>query len=374
MRMNFTAPEVSVLIVDDNEINLEVTAGLLEPLQMKIDMADSGKRALQMAQKTRYNLIFMDHMMPGMDGVETTKRLRCLADEYYRTVPIIALTANALEDVRDEFRKAGMNDYLAKPIEPIDIYRCVLKWIPRKFIVISKQNAAASKNGSDAAAAGRKKENGGTASAGRMDAGIADGKNMQLPDLPGINAADGIRYTGSEKMWRKLLGDFYKLIDSKVCKLERCLADGLIRDYTIEVHALKNTARMIGAAHLSEWFFKMEKCGKSEDVETITRETPGLIRELRHYKEILRPYGEENNRNKRVVSAEELILQLTAVRDAVDRFDLDKVDEAMQKLEQYRIPESCGGLMDVLRAAVTDVKSREVMDTVERMTAILRKP
>ena len=154
--MNFTAPEVSVLIVDDNEINLEVTAGLLEPLQMKIDMADSGKRALQMAQKTRYNLIFMDHMMPGMDGVETTKRLRCLADEYYRTVPIIALTANALEDVRDEFRKAGMNDYLAKPIEPIDIYRCVLKWIPRKFIVISKQNAAASKNGSDAAAAGRK--------------------------------------------------------------------------------------------------------------------------------------------------------------------------------------------------------------------------
>ena len=75
-----------------------------------------------------------------------------------------------------------------------------------------------------------------------------------------------------------------------------------------------------------------------------------------------------------MVSAEELILQLTAVRDAVDRFDLDKVDEAMQKLEQYRIPESCGGLMDVLRAAVTDVKSREVMDTVERMTAILRKP
>ena len=69
-----------------------------------------------------------------------------------------------------------------------------------------------------------------------------------------------------------------------------------------------------------------------------------------------------------------MILQLTAVRDAVDRFDLDKVDEAMQKLEQYRIPESCGGLMDVLRAAVTDVKSREVMDTVERMTAILRKP
>lgn len=345
--MNFTAPEVSVLIVDDNEINLEVTAGLLEPLKMKIDMADSGKRALQMAEKTRYNLIFMDHMMPVMDGVETTKRLRRLKDEHYRTVPIIALTANALEDVRDEFREAGMSGYLAKPIEAINIYRCVLKWIPRKLIVVSnpKQDTA----GSNAA-----------------------GEKSGLPELPGINVADGIKYTGSEKMWRKLLGDFYKLIDAKAGKLEQCLADGLIRDYTIEVHALKNTARMIGAAHLSEWCFKMEKCGKGGDVETITRETPGLLREMRHYKEILRPYGEENNRNKKAVSGEELILQLTAVRDAVDRFDLDKVDEAMQALEQYRIPENCSELMDVLRAAVADVKSKAVMDTANQMIAILR--
>ena len=368
--MNFTAPEVSVLIVDDNEINLEVTAGFLEPLQMKIDMADSGKRALQMAQKTRYNLIFMDHMMPVMDGVETTKRLRRLADEYYRTVPIIALTANALEDVGDEFRKAGMNDYLAKPIEPIAIYRCVLKWIPRKLIVIANERQSVS---GKAVSPGRRESSEGAVPAG-MTAGKtaeADGKSGQLPDLPGIDAADGIKYTGSEKMWRKLLGDFYKLIDTKARKLEQCLSDGLIKDYTIEVHALKNTARMIGAAHLSEWFFRMEKCGKAGDVETITKETPGLIRELTSYKDILRPYGEENNRNKREVPTGELILQLTAIRDAIDRFDLDRVDEAMQLLEQYRIPESCSELMDVLRAAVADVKSKEVMDTADRMIAKL---
>ena len=397
--MNFTAPEVSVLIVDDNEINLEVTAGLLEPLQMKIDMADSGKRALQMAQKTRYHLIFMDHMMPVMDGVETTKRLRRLADEYYRTVPIIALTANALEDVGDEFRKAGMNDYLAKPIEPVAIYRCVLKWIPRKLIVIANERQSVSgkvvwpatgsagavsgrkengdrgdgRNGADVTTPGRREGSEGAVAAG-MTAGKtekADGKSGQLPDLPGINAADGIKYTGSEKMWRKLLGDFYKLIDTKARKLEQCLSDGLIKDYTIEVHALKNTARMIGAAHLSEWFFRMEKCGKAGDVETITKETPGLIRELTSYKDILRPYGEENNRNKREVPTGELILQLTAIRDAIDRLDLDRVDEAMQLLEQYRIPESCSELMDVLRAAVADVKSKEVMDTADRMIAKL---
>lgn len=360
--MNFTAPGVSVLIVDDNEINLEVTAGLLEPLQMKIDMADSGKRALQMAQKTRYHLIFMDHMMPVMDGVETTKRLRQMEDEYYHTVPVIALTANALKDVRVEFVKAGMSDYVGKPVEAMELYRCVLKWIPRKMIVVSNRDQKLS--GSTGKSSGP-----GETEAENTAGGYAEGR---LPELPGIRAADGIKYTGSEKMWLKLLGDFYRLIDSKASKIEHCLEDGLIRDYTIEVHAMKNTARMIGAAHLSEWFFKMEKCGKAGDIETITRETPGLLRELRSYKEVLRPFGEENDRNKTEAPAGELIRQLTKMRNAMDRFDLDEVDEAMQQLEKYKMPSKCSALMDLLRVAVVDVNMKEVMDTAGKMMAELR--
>lgn len=344
--MNFAVPEASVLIVDDNEINLEVTAALLEPLKMKLDLADSGKQALALAQQKRYHMIFMDHMMPDMDGVETTKRLRRLPDAYYRTVPVIALTANALEEVREEFRQAGMNDYLAKPVEAKDLYRCVLKWIPRKLVVISQ---------------GKQKVSG--------SSGAVGGTPLQMP---GIDPADGIRYTGSEKMWLKLLGDFYKLIDSKAKKLEQCVADGLIRDYTIEVHALKNTARMIGAARLSERFFKMEKCGKAGDVETIMQETPDLIRELKSYKEILRPFGEENDRNKREVSSAEWIAQLKVLRDAMERFSLDTVDGAMQQLEQYRVPEKCRESMELLRAAVADVKMKDVMDAAERMIAELQ--
>ncbi len=137
--MKFAAPEASVLIVDDNEINLEVTAALLEPLKMKVDLADSGKRALILAHQKRYHLIFMDQMMPDLDGVETTKRLRRLPDAYCRTVPVIALTANAFSEVREELQQAGMNDYLAKPVEAKDLYRCVLKWIPRKLIIVSQE-------------------------------------------------------------------------------------------------------------------------------------------------------------------------------------------------------------------------------------------
>ena len=360
--MNFTAPNVSILVVDDNEINLEVTEGLLEPLQMQIDLADSGKRALQMIEKKKYHLIFMDHMMPVMDGIETTERIRRLSDEYYHTVPIIALTANALMDAREQFAKAGMNDFVAKPIEMKEICKCLKKWLPDELIVpvdsseqkkeIKKEKNPAAVRSSDENTAGVQKDS--------------------LPDLPGINAADGIKYSGSEKLWYKLLGDFYKLIDAKANKLEKCLADGLIKDYTIEVHALKNTARMVGAGQLSEWFHRMEDCGNAGDVETITRETPDLLNELRSFKDILRPYGEAGNQNKREATAEELTEILTRMRDAMDGFDLDGVDEAMQELEQVRIPDNCMELMEQLRVAVVDVMMEEVMKTADEMIAALQ--
>lgn len=363
--MNFTTPEVSVLIVDDNEINLEVTAEFLRPLQMKIDVADSGKRALQMVQQKRYHLIFMDHMMPGMDGMETTRRLRQMKDEYCQKVPVIVLTANALEDIRDEFMEAGMSDYLAKPVEALEIYKCVLKWIPRRLIVVSNPNlkTAGNRNVSEEKGSGDQR---------MVEGKTEDEGSKALSDLPGINKADGIKYTGSEKMWLKLLGDFYMLIDSKADKIEKCLADGMIRDYTIEVHAMKNTARMIGAAHLSEWFFKMEKCGKAGDVDTMKRETPGLLQEFKSFKEILRPYGEDSNRNKKEVSAGELTARLADVRDAMNKFDLDAVDAAMQQLEQYRIPEKCNELMERLRVAVLDIGTKEVIETADQMIKILQ--
>ncbi|MDE5823694.1 MAG: response regulator, partial [Lachnospiraceae bacterium] len=112
--MNFIAPQAQILIVDDNEMNLKVARGLLQPLQMNIDTASSGKKAIEMVQEKRYHIVFMDHMMPVMDGVETTQNIRKLPDEYIRKMPIIALTANAVMGARETFKEAGMNDFLAK--------------------------------------------------------------------------------------------------------------------------------------------------------------------------------------------------------------------------------------------------------------------
>ncbi len=130
----FTAPEARILIADDNEINREVAVLLLEPFDMQIDTAENGEEALNMIRERHYDLVFMDHWMPVMNGVEATKALRKLEGEYYQKLPVIALTADAMEEARKEFYEAGMNDFVAKPIEMKEICMALKAWLPKECI------------------------------------------------------------------------------------------------------------------------------------------------------------------------------------------------------------------------------------------------
>ena len=345
----FTAPEASILIVDDNDMNLKVAQGLLQPLQIKIDTADSGKRALELVQMKKYHLIFMDHMMPVMDGIETTQQIRSMDDNYYKTIPIVALTANAVSEAKEKFAKAGMDDFVAKPIEMKEICNCIKKWLPGELI---------------------RKNTDGTKESVTEKQDISD-KETKLLLQAGIDPAEGIHWSGSEKLWRSLLGDFYLSIDIKANKLEEYLANDMIRDYTIEVHALKNTARMIGAGELSEQFHRMEDCGNSMDAETIRRETPALLSKFRGLKEVLRPYSQMQNEQKQDVTTDELIHLLTQMKTSVNQFDIDGVDEAMHKLEAYKLPEDCERCMDTLRAYVAEVMMDEIINMTDHMIQLL---
>ena len=343
--MNFIAPQAQILIVDDNEMNLKVATGLLQPLQMQIDTANSGRKAIEMVQKKRYDIVFMDHMMPVMDGVETTQTIRKFDDAYLQEMPIIALTANAVIGAREIFKEAGMNDFVAKPIEINDICTKIRKWLPEHLIQ-------------------------------KLSAPVGTQQEIpteELPAIEGIDVQEGIKNSGSLELFMNLLGDFYKLIDLKATKIEKCLADGMIRDYTIEVHALKNTARMIGALELSELFFKMEQCGNAGDVETINRENPAVMELYRSYKPILEPYGKANEQDKKEVPRTEIMAALNKLNTAMDTFDLDGADAALAELEQYRMPEALGTYMESLRAYVADVAMEEVMNTSRKMIELLEK-
>lgn len=131
---DFTAPEANILLVEDNEINCEAALALLEPLEMKIDTAENGAKALEKLESKKYNLVFMDQFMPVMDGMQAVRKIREKDDDYYRSLPVIALTADAVSGVRDKFIDAGMDDFLSKPIDMKDMCAKLKKWLPNGLI------------------------------------------------------------------------------------------------------------------------------------------------------------------------------------------------------------------------------------------------
>ncbi len=356
---SFTAPDAHILIVDDNDMNLKVAKGLLEPLHMHIDTAESGKEAIEKAKSKQYQIIFMDHMMPVMDGVETTQIIRKMEDEYFKKVPIIALTANALVEARKEFMEVGMNDFVAKPIEIHAILTIIKKWLPRTLVIKTDTMEPLSDLEEVNTKAREEKE--------------GEYTDEFLRKLEGIDYEKGVHYSGNKKLLISLFGDFYQIIDTKSTKIEKCLADNMIRDYVIEVHALKNTSRMIGAEALSEWFYRMERCGNDGDVETLQKETPALMELFRSYKEILRPFSRQNNEEKNEVGVGKLLDLLEQIHKAVDEFDMDGADQAMEELEHAWLPENCETYMEQLRVAMADVDMESVLELTDKMEQELKR-
>ena len=131
--LEFLAPEAWVLIVDDNEINCMVAEEMLKPLEMNIEIAVDGRQAVEMVREKQYDLVFMDHFMPVMNGIEAAKEIRKLDGAYYQKLPIIALTANTAKEQQEEYLQAGMSDFLSKPIDMTEIYKLIRKWIPDKI-------------------------------------------------------------------------------------------------------------------------------------------------------------------------------------------------------------------------------------------------
>lgn len=345
----FTSPEAKILLVDDNEMNLKVAKGLLEPFKMQLDVARNGKEAIQKVLANKYHIVFMDHMMPVMDGVEATKAIRKLQGEEYKKLPIVALSANATAEAKEMFLKEKMDDFIAKPIKIKEMNQCLLKWLPNEIVMMGEQ-----KETGDATAS----EN------------VVETSEV-LPAIEGLNVAEGIKNCGSKELFLSLLSDFYKLIDSKSEKVEKCLAEGLIRDYTIEVHALKSMARMIGALELSEDFYQMEQLGNAGEKEEIEKRTPEILQFYRSYKELLKEYAVSEEEEKTQVSYEQIEKTLMRLHDAMDGFDLDEADEAMKELESYEFSEDIKPMVQRLSVLVTDVAIEDVMKLTDEICEAL---
>lgn len=346
----FIAPEAHILLVDDNELNLVVAKELLKPLRMQIDTAENGLQAVKMVRGSQYDLVLMDHMMPVMDGIVATKTIRELPDEKYKKLPIIALTANAMVDARKEFLNAGMNGFVAKPIDFTRICNQLKLWLPKELV----------------------QEVSGEEAKQLLMNDISDSEIQPENPETGFSFEEGVKHCGSKAALMKTIRIFYRTIDSKANKIEQCLKEGLISDYVIEVHALKSSALLIGAVPLSEAAKELEDYGKQGKTEVLEEKTPDVLTLYRDLKNILRPYAEKEEDAKKEFSDGEWITALQQIHQCIEQFDLDGVDQIMEQLEEYQVPECIRESMDQLRVYVADVSMEEIMELTDTMTGLLR--
>lgn len=346
----FIAPEAHILLVDDNELNLVVAKELLKPLRMQIDTAENGLQAVKMVRGSQYDLVLMDHMMPVMDGIEAAKAIRALPEDKYQKLPIIALTANAMVDARKEFLNAGMNGFVAKPIDFARICNQLKLWLPKDLVRdVPKEEAK------------------------KLLADDLSDREIQPEDPQmGFSFEDGVKHCGSKAALMKTIRIFYRTIDSKANKIEQCLKEGLISDYVIEIHALKSSALLIGAVPLSEAAKELEDYGKQGKTEVLEEKTPDVLTLYRDLKNILRPYAEKEEDAKKEFSDGEWITALQQIHQCIEQFDLDGVDQIMEQLEEYQVPECIRESMDQLRVYVADVSLEEIMELTDTMTGLLR--
>ena len=337
----YIAPEANILVVDDNLINLTVAQGLLEPLEMKVDVASSAAEAIDKIHYVKYDLIFMDHMMPEVDGVEATHIIRRLVPSY-NDVPIIALTANAIGGARDMFIEEGMNDFVAKPIEIKDIVSKLRKWLPKeKIIIIDKDDD----QGSSAHSANNNSES-------------AANSVLNIKEL---DTQQAVKLLGGEKLFRTVLKEYYCAIDKKANIIRAHKEAERWRDYTIEVHSLKSTSKQIGANELSELAAELEKAGNNGDTGLILQKTDTMLDKFLKYKKILKPYFPEcadASEDNKIPEKDDMLSMLEQMQMALDNFDTLQIDEVIETMSEYKFSGVNAEFFDKLKQAArnTDVE------------------
>ncbi len=251
-QQTFEAPEASVLVVDDNSMNLTVFKSLLKRTKMRITTVDSGSRCLELVQKERYHIIFMDHMMPEMDGIETLHEIRKLSDSPNIDTPVIVLTANALSGAREGYLKEGFADFLTKPIDGDLLEQTTEKYLPKELVIRAKADRRQSKGESV-----------------KTD----HEKYLQY----GIFIENGLSHAkGDAEMYLELVRMFIREREKQE-ELNRFRSEQNMKDYAIRVHGLKGNARTLGAEQLADIAFEHEKQSKADNVEYVNRHFAQLL-------------------------------------------------------------------------------------------------
>ena len=323
----FHAPEARILVVDDTIANLTVVQGLLKQTQIKVDIAESGFEALEKVCENKYNIIFLDHRMPKMDGVETIHAMKDLDENLNKDVPIYALTANVISGARELYLKEGFEGYLPKPIDSAKLEDAILKALPPELVIRPEDE------GFDAV----------------MEAEAIGADELEaigmVANLDGIDYEAGCKNCGGPAALKDVATNFALAIESNAKSIEDSWHYEDYENYTTYVHGLKSSARAIGAAELSNLAAYLEQCGLKKDIDEIERRTPELLENYKRYLDYFKSLIEmvegdtEEDMNKPLIEPEELKGALTSLREFVEGSYFDSADDVVSMMDDYRMPD-----------------------------------
>ncbi len=317
----FTARGVKVLVVDDNLINRKVAKGFLNPYQFQLDEAESGAEAIELVKKKKYDIIFMDHMMPEMDGIEAVRAIRGECGENGRTPVVIALTANAMEGVREKFLNNGFQDFLAKPLDRKRLNDILLQWVPQELRETEESREQDAAEGGSAA-------------------------SQDDIQIPGIHKDTVLHhYSGFGEDYQELLKLYCMDGVRKLALLEKLHGAKDRKNYEIEVHGLKSASANIGAMELSAMAKEHEAAASRGDNEFLEGHFAELITAYREQiAAIERFLGEEASKNGKAAETDRGDIEHDAlveeIRDALEKlenFHARKCADKIKELLQYRL-------------------------------------
>ena len=337
---SFTAPDAKILVVDDTVMNLTVIKGLLKQTKIQIDTATNGPDCLAIVAKKRYDIIFLDHRMPGMDGIETLHIMQKMMNNPNAYTPIISLTANAISGSREKYIEAGFSDYLTKPVNGLQLENLIREYLPRKKIIVSDF---------------------------QIQEEISEEK-FSLPEwlyhVDGLNIAEGIDHCGDIELYLDALTVFAESVLSASELIENYYKSGDIKNYITKVHALKSSARVIGADELSEKARRLEEAGNAGYITEIKNDTEPLLKLYRSYADKLSPLiksdEDDEDPNKILITDYDLKEAFEAMKDAVATFDYDTMNFVFQSLDEYRLPKFEAEVYKKIKEAAANLDWEEI--------------
>ena len=347
--------DAHILVVDDNEMNQRIVCDLLKRYAISADAANDGWQALKMVKEKAYDLVFMDHMMPGIDGVETMQRMREMG-ESYRKLPIIALTANAILGVREEMIQLGFHDYLSKPLDIFDLEKALLKYLPESCITITE---------------GLKEE-------------IDQNTLYEMQEiLVHFDVRDGLNYCGGTlEQYENILQLTWEKGEKRKEILRRMLREKDYENYIITVHGMKSSLASVGAKEVAELAAKQEAEGKAGNYDYLSKTIHELIvkydiilMEIDLYFELkVGRYNveEEQERQKEQkqeeehISEEEVCSFLTDIENMLDNYEFDKAAEITSGLLELTSEETA----IYIEALLLSIRSMELDKAKEQIEGI----